>query len=181
MFQIVLQPGATLIALFCRISGTLLNNYLQAEQRVPVLSRRFFQKGRPTLGDRWKMKRGRRRIAARDQMMQCSSQTIDITPGTGLTVPSILLRRRIAGRAKAGGIIGTVRFKYSGRAKINQGNLPVRLQHDIGRFQIPVNDGGVSGMKIMQYLAELNSPGYHIFHGEGKLLPRQALLQRLIQ
>ena len=89
------------------------------------------------------------------QMIHGGSQTVDIRSGIRLSVSAVLLRRRISLRSQAGGIRHALLLELPGGSEIDQHHLPVRLQHNIGRLHIPVNNGRLSGMKIAQHIAHL--------------------------
>ena len=54
-------------------------------------------------------------------------------------------------------------FEFSGRTKVDEHDITVRFQHDIGRFHITIDNRRSSGMEIAQHIAQLLCPLYHIF------------------
>ena len=103
-------------------------------------------------------------------MIQGGSQAVNVSPLIGLSQAPELLRRRIAYGTKTGGILGFIRLKFSGGSEVDEGKVAIRLQDNVGRFHIPVNNRGSLGMQIGQNIQKLFCPFNHIVLRKTSLL-----------
>src|ERR1700730_8568369 len=88
-----------------------------------------------------------------DELMQDRSQTIDVGAWRRLCA-SILFRGGIARRAKGDGILALAGFKVTGDAKVDQVEMSLGCNHDVGRFEVTEDNWWLMIMQIIQYIAE---------------------------
>ena len=73
-------------------------------------------------------------------------------------MPAILLRCCIALGSQTGGICHTGFLELSGCTEVNEHDLAIRPQHNIGRFHIPVDNRWFSGMQVGKHITKLFCP-----------------------
>ena len=121
---------------------------------------------------------GAGRHPAGQQVVEGGAQSVQV--GTGLGLPlTIVLRRGIALGAHLCRVGGLARLVEAGDAKINQPDCAMPVNHDVGRFQVTVDDGRALGVEVGQHVAQLFRPAQHVVHGQRPTGPIQPLLQRL--
>ncbi len=86
-------------------------------------------------------------------MEQCP-QAIDIRAWSRLRF-TILLRCSIAWGAESDGISSLSWLEVACNAKVDQIDVPIRGQHDVGRFEVAEDDGRLACMEIVKNGAEL--------------------------
>lgn len=117
-------------------------------------------------------------------MMQRRSQTVNITLRACLSfmiLASVLFRRRIARCTKTCRIFNIFYLKFSCGTKVDQCDLPVRPQHDIRWFQISIYNWFLPGMQIIQYIAQLDTPGKYILDSNRQSRLFHTFFQNFIQ
>src|SRR6266700_3786168 len=121
--------------------------------------------------------------------MQCNAQAVDIST-VGCLLFAILLRRGVAGGAECNGIPGLSWLKMASNAEINQVDVAVESNHDIGRLEVTKNNRWLQPMQVTQHSAELCANVEHFLDRETTLTCErdteghshsmaQVLLQRL--
>jgi len=76
---------------------------------------------------------------------------------------AILLGRGIASRAEGGGIFALAGLKETGDAKIDQVDMALSGQHDVGRLEIAKDDGRIQAMEIFQDRADLDADRQNLY------------------
>ncbi len=105
------------------------------------------------------------RVMTRQKLVQRGSQSVDIDAWGALCL-AILFGRGIAGRAERGGIFGLAGFEVTRNAKIDQVDMPVGRQHDIGRFEVAEDDGRLAHMQVVEHAAKLDSDFQRFIDGQ---------------
>ena len=102
--------------------------------------------------------REKRRLA-RQQFVERGAERVDVVRHLGL-VPHHLLRAHVGRRARTAGLRGNPGHAVgdaAGNAKVGNLEVAVRIQHQVGRLQIAVDDPGLL-VRVGQRLAHLLHP-----------------------
>ena len=94
--------------------------------------------------------------ASRQEVIQRGAQRIEIRARLRASV--VLFERRIAVGSEFRRIVGSHRMQPACNTEIDQFDGIIRLQHDVRRLQIAVNDGRSTAMQVGQHIAERDTP-----------------------
>ena len=122
-------------------------------------------------------------IVARQELVQQSSQTVDIGLWRCLC-STILFWGGIPRRAKGNGVSGLPWLKAARNTKVDEVEMAVGCAHDIGRFQVTEDDGWFASVQIVENRTELDADVEDFMEGQSLRFPYltpydiQILLQR---
>ena len=100
-----------------------------------------------------------------EQVEQGGPEGVNIAAGIGLAL-AILFGGGITGGAHGDGILGLSRLMGAGDAEVNQLEHPFGGEHDIGRFEVTIDNRRLAGMQVLEHPAELNAIGDHLLFEE---------------
>ena len=107
---------------------------------------------------------GLERRPAGDHVMEDRADPVDIRARVGLLPAAVLLRRRIAFRAKMLRILRRPFLEYPHCAKIHQRDRPIPAHNDIGRLEVPIYVRRVHVMQALQDLAQPDARLCRLLH-----------------
>ena len=117
------------------------------------------------------------------ELIEGCPQPVDIRPWTSLAGSRVLFRRRIAfsaGLAREGASLIRAGKMSLGDSQIHQHHMPPGSDDDVGGLDVAVEDGGNSGMEVLQRIADRQDPAEYLLLGERTSVHvRQFLLQIL--
>src|SRR6266568_5916586 len=100
------------------------------------------------------MERRFRGILGGEQLVQNSSQAVDIGARGGLRF-TVLLRSGVPQRAEGDGIFGLAWFEMTRDAEVDQVQLALKRAHDVSRLQITKNDWRLMRVQVIQHTTQL--------------------------
>src|SRR6266566_2784032 len=97
-----------------------------------------------------------RTVLPGEHVMKPSPQAIEIR-GWRRRHPAMLFWRGMTRRPEGNGIPGLPGFEMTGNTEINQVDVFVRGQHNVGGLEITKDDGRLACVQVVQYGAELDA------------------------